>query len=202
MARESDLGFMRCELSFTLCQLVLTFSTASLPPVAPSARTKCPRLNWLTSGPAPTAPPLVARFRQHPFVTATGPRQSGKTMLCRAAFPGLPHVDLDAPVERVFAESGPEGRSRRSPPGAHPVRDPAGPGPAGTYLKVLAEERGGTGLFIRTGSEPSRLLETIDKSLAGPHRASECSPKPSGSFGSNLCPDPSEQLTPAAAVDN
>lgn len=54
-------------------------------------------------------PLLVGLFRQYPFVTVTGPRQSGKTTLCRAAFPELAHVDLDAPDQRAFAESDPRG---------------------------------------------------------------------------------------------
>ena len=32
---------------------------------------------------------LLKLFQQYPFVTLTGPRQSGKTTLCRAAFPQL-----------------------------------------------------------------------------------------------------------------
>ena len=31
-------------------------------------------------------PQLVRLFGQYPFVTVTGPRQAGKTTLCRAAF--------------------------------------------------------------------------------------------------------------------
>ncbi|MCY3879287.1 MAG: hypothetical protein OXF74_08925 [Rhodobacteraceae bacterium] len=42
-------------------------------------------------------PHLVGLFEQYPFVTVTGPRQSGKTTLCRAAFPHLDYVNLEAP---------------------------------------------------------------------------------------------------------
>ena len=35
------------------------------------------------------APRLINLFRQYPFVTVTGPRQSGKTTLCRETFPHL-----------------------------------------------------------------------------------------------------------------
>ena len=48
-------------------------------------------------------------FRKNPVVTVTGPRQSGKTTLCRQIFPELSHVNLEAPDEREFAESDPRG---------------------------------------------------------------------------------------------
>ena len=54
-------------------------------------------------------PRLTTLFRQYPFVTVTGPRQSGKTTLCRAAFPGLEYANLEAPDQRDFAESDPQG---------------------------------------------------------------------------------------------
>ena len=52
-------------------------------------------------------PVLTSLFRQYPFVTVTGPRQSGKTTLCRSAFPDLEYVNLEAPDQRLFAESDP-----------------------------------------------------------------------------------------------
>ena len=46
---------------------------------------------------------LIELFRQYPIVTVTGPRQSGKTVLCRSTFPGLGYADLGMPHERDFA---------------------------------------------------------------------------------------------------
>ena len=43
---------------------------------------------------------LLKLFRQYPFVTVTGPRQSGKTTLCRATLSDLPYVNLEAPDQR------------------------------------------------------------------------------------------------------
>ena len=51
---------------------------------------------------------LTRLFQQY-FVTVTGPRQSGKTTLCRAAFPDLAYSNLEAPDQRAFAESDPRG---------------------------------------------------------------------------------------------
>jgi predicted AAA+ superfamily ATPase len=43
-----------------------------------------------------------------PIVAITGPRQSGKTTLAKAAFPGKPYVSLENPDEREFAERDPK----------------------------------------------------------------------------------------------
>jgi len=43
------------------------------------------------------APKLSYAARSHPVVSLTGPRQSGKTTLARAAFPSHDYVNL-APV--------------------------------------------------------------------------------------------------------
>jgi predicted AAA+ superfamily ATPase len=63
---------------------------------------------------------LRAAARQYPIVTVTGPRQSGKTTLCRAVFPKKPYASFDALDVREFARAvrprAPEllaGRSRR-----------------------------------------------------------------------------------------
>ena len=111
-------------------------------------------------------PRLTALFRQYPFVTVTGPRQSGKTTLCRAAFPDLEYANLEAPDERDFAESDPRGFLARFRDGA--VLDEIQRVPELlSYLQVLADERGGNGLFVLTGSEQFRLSDAINQSLAG-----------------------------------
>ncbi len=109
---------------------------------------------------------LKALFAQYPFVTVTGPRQSGKTTLCRAAFPGLQYVNLEAPDQRDFAESDPRGFLARLGDGA--IIDEVQYVPALlSYLQVLADERGRNGLFVLTGSEQFRLSDAISQSLAG-----------------------------------
>ena len=111
-------------------------------------------------------PRLTALFRQYPFVTVTGPRQSGKTTLCRAAFPDLDYANLEAPDQRDFAESDPRGFLAQFDDGA--IIDEVQHVPAlMSYLQVIADERGRNGLFVLTGSEQFRLSDAISQSLAG-----------------------------------
>ena len=109
---------------------------------------------------------LTTLFQQYPFVTVTGPRQSGKTTLCRAAFPELEYANLEAPDQRDFAESDPRGFLSQFTGGA--IIDEVQHVPALlSYLQVLADERGRNSLFVLTGSEQFRLSDAINQSLAG-----------------------------------
>jgi len=45
----------------------------------------------------------------YPVVVITGPRQSGKTTLCRASFPEKPYVSLEALDNRDYAHNDPRG---------------------------------------------------------------------------------------------
>ena len=109
---------------------------------------------------------LVELFQQYPFVTVTGPRQSGKTTLCRSAFPQLTYVNLEAPDQREFAESDPRGFLARLDSGA--ILDEIQRVPSLlSYLQVIADEKGQNSLFVLTGSEQFQLSDAINQSLAG-----------------------------------
>ena len=111
-------------------------------------------------------PYLKALFEQYPFVTVTGPRQSGKTTLCRAAFPHLEYVNLEAPDQREFAETDPRGFLSRLGEGA--ILDEIQRVPELlSYLQVLADGMGRNGLFVLTGSEQFQLSGAVSQSLAG-----------------------------------
>ena len=111
-------------------------------------------------------PCLVNLFRQYPFVTVTGPRQSGKTTLCRETFPHLTYVNLEAPDQREFAESDPRGLLAHIGTGA--ILDEIQRVPSLlSYLQVVADERRENSLFILTGSEHFTLSAAINQSLAG-----------------------------------
>lgn len=52
---------------------------------------------------------LISLAAGYPVVAVTGPRQSGKTTLVRAVFPGHAYTSLENPAQREFAESDPAG---------------------------------------------------------------------------------------------
>ena len=111
-------------------------------------------------------PVLVKLFKQYPFVTVIGPRQSGKTTLCRAAFPRLKYVNLELPDQREFAESDPRGFLAPLVGGA--ILDEIQRVPVLlSYLQVLGDELRQNGLFVLTGSEHFALSDAINQSLAG-----------------------------------
>ena len=111
-------------------------------------------------------PRLISLFKQYPFVTVTGPRQSGKTTLCRRVFPDLAYVNLEAPDQREFAESDPRAFLARLDGGA--ILDEIQRVPSLlSYLQVIADEKRRNSLFVLTGSEQFRLSNAISQSLAG-----------------------------------
>ena len=109
---------------------------------------------------------LESLFRQYPVVTVTGPRQSGKTTLCKDSFPGLKYVNLEAPDDREFAESDPRGFLAQLGDGA--IIDEVQRVPTLlSYIQVTVDAKGSNSLFILTGSAQFQLSNEISQSLAG-----------------------------------
>ena len=105
-------------------------------------------------------------FQQFPVVTVTGPRQSGKTTLCRSVFPDMPYVSLETPDDRDFARDDPRGFLARFPKGG--IIDEVQRVPQLTsYLQTLVDETGKEGMFILTGSQSFELMRSLGQSLAG-----------------------------------
>ena len=112
---------------------------------------------------AATLDRLLAGF---PVVTVTGPRQSGKTTLVRAALGGKPYVSMESPAEREFAQSAPHDFLQRFPDGA--IFDEAQRTPALlSELQGVVDTDGRMGLFVLTGSHNLSLLAGVSQSLAG-----------------------------------
>ncbi len=112
------------------------------------------------------APGLKKAARQWPSVTLTGPRQSGKTVLCRSLFPQQPYETLEAPDTRAFAIEDPRAFLARFPRGA--VLDEIQRAPdLLSYLQGVIDADPAPGRWILTGPQNLALLETLSQSLAG-----------------------------------
>ena len=104
--------------------------------------------------------------RGFPVVAVTGPRQSGKTTLVRATFPGKSYISLEDPDERALALADPRAFLGRFKNGA--IFDEVQRAPdLFSYLQTRVDERPSTGQFVLTGSQQFGLMASISQSLAG-----------------------------------
>ncbi|MCU0661937.1 MAG: ATP-binding protein [Myxococcota bacterium] len=102
-----------------------------------------------------------------PVVTLTGPRQSGKTTLCRMVFSDLPLVSLEAPDIRAYAVEDPRSFLAGYRDGAVFDEVQRTPELLSYLLPYLDENPGFRGKFVLTGSANFALLSAVSQSLAG-----------------------------------
>ena len=108
---------------------------------------------------------MLALAQKFQVITLTGPRQSGKTTLVRAAFPALPYVSLEEPDIRQIALTDPRGFLANYPAGA--ILDEVQNTPdLFSYIQRLVDEDRQI-QYILTGSSNFLLLEKISQTLAG-----------------------------------
>ena len=109
---------------------------------------------------------LLGRALSYPVVMVTGPRQAGKTTLCRMAFADKPYANLEQPDTRAFAQSDPVGFLARFPTGA--VIDEIQRVPdLLSWIQVRVDQDQSPGQFILTGSHQFELMAAVTQSLAG-----------------------------------
>ncbi len=112
------------------------------------------------------APRLTKAAQTWPSITLTGPRQSGKTTLCRALFPQHQYETLEAPDMRSFAAEDPRAFLAQFPKGA--ILDEVQRVPdLLSYLQGIIDADPAPGCWILTGSQNLSLLESVSQSLAG-----------------------------------
>ena len=109
---------------------------------------------------------LLQRAMLYPVVTVLGPRQSGKTTLCRMAFPDNPYVNLEQPDVREFAQQDPKTFLAQFPDGA--VLDEIQNVPSLlSWIQVLTDADPRKGRFVLTGSHQLQVSAQVTQSLAG-----------------------------------
>jgi predicted AAA+ superfamily ATPase len=109
---------------------------------------------------------LLQRATLYPVVTVLGPRQSGKTTLCRMAFPDKPYVNLEQPDVREFAQQDPKAFLAQFPDGA--VLDEIQNVPSLlSWIQVLTDADPRKGRFVLTGSHQLQVSAQVTQSLAG-----------------------------------
>lgn len=102
----------------------------------------------------------------YPVITLTGPRQSGKTTLCRMTYPEMAYANLEDPELREYAATDPKGFLAQFPDSA--ILDEIQRVPELiSYIQVIVDTPGFSGNYILTGSQNFSVSNTINQSLAG-----------------------------------
>ena len=108
---------------------------------------------------------LLSLAEKFQVITITGPRQSGKTTLVKAAFPTKAYVSLEEPDTRQFALTDPRGFLSNYPSGA--ILDEIQQVPdLFSYIQGMVDERQDV-QYILTGSANFLLMEKVSQTLAG-----------------------------------
>lgn len=112
------------------------------------------------------APLLQKAAETFPAVTLTGPRQSGKSTLCRSLFPDFHYVNLERPDTRRYAQEDPKAFLQDLKGGA--ILDEIQNVPELTsWLQVQIDDDPAPRQWILTGSQNFAISESVSQSLAG-----------------------------------
>ena len=116
--------------------------------------------------PRDLAPALTRAAHSFPALTLTGPRQSGKSTLCRDLFAQHRYVSLEALDARTFALEDP--RAFLAGLGDGAIIDEVQRAPdLLSYLQGIIDDDPTPGRWVLTGSQNFALLDSVNQSLAG-----------------------------------
>ncbi|MCD4848993.1 MAG: ATP-binding protein [Candidatus Aegiribacteria sp.] len=105
-------------------------------------------------------------IQDYPVITLTGPRQSGKTTLCRMTYPEMAYANLEDPEIREYAFTDPKGFLAQFPDSV--ILDEIQRVPELiSYIQVIVDTPGFSGNYILTGSQNFSVSNTVNQSLAG-----------------------------------
>jgi len=102
----------------------------------------------------------------YPVVTLTGPRQSGKTTLVRAAFPSHQYQSLERVDQRTFALEDPRGflKQLKGPVILDEIQHVP---ELLSYIQAAVDENAAPGQWVLTGSQNFLLMNQVSQTLAG-----------------------------------
>lgn len=131
---------------------------------------------------------------QYPVVVVVGPRQSGKTTLCKATFPKLPYLSLEDPDQRRFATDDPRGLLEQYSEGA--LLDEVQRAPELlSYLQGVVDADPRPGRFVLTGSQQLDVMAGVTQTLAGRAATLQLLPFSLAELqGAKLAPGSAEEL--------
>lgn len=110
---------------------------------------------------------ILRHARQYPVITITGPRQSGKTTLCKALFPKWKYFSLENIDTRNYAKNDPRAFLAECPKAGAIIDEIQRVPELASYIQEIVDTKDKPGLFILTGSQNFHLLDTVNQSLAG-----------------------------------
>ncbi|MCD4813869.1 ATP-binding protein [bacterium] len=110
---------------------------------------------------------VISYARQYPVVTITGPRQSGKTTLCKKLFKSLKYLSLENLTTRQYAQDDPVGFLAECTKTGAIIDEIQRAPDLPSYIQGAVDQEKRNGLFVLTGSQNFELMTSVSQSLAG-----------------------------------
>jgi predicted AAA+ superfamily ATPase len=109
---------------------------------------------------------IVRLLQRYPVVVLTGPRQSGKTTLCKGKFAGYAYFNMEDMSLREQVAATPKGFLEQYAPNGVIIDEVQQYPALLSYVQVVADEHPSY-RFILTGSSNFALMQSVTQSLAG-----------------------------------